>query len=89
MNWMDFSNYLAANWLEIAGVLTTVVGVWLATRRLLICWPVVLVSDVLYLIVFYRRGCSPIRCCRSSSWPSRFTAGGIGGAACSRRARCA
>ncbi len=54
MNWMDFSNYLAANWLEIAGVVTTVVGVWLATRRLLICWPVVLISDVIYLIVFYR-----------------------------------
>jgi nicotinamide mononucleotide transporter len=54
MNWMDFSNYLTANWLEIAGVVTTVVGIWLTTRRLLICWPVVLVSDVLYLIVFYR-----------------------------------
>lgn len=54
MNWMDLSNYLTANWLEIAGVVTTVVGIWLTTRRLLICWPVVLVSDVLYLIVFYR-----------------------------------
>jgi len=54
MNWMDLSSYLVANWLEIAGVVTTVVGVWLTTRRLLLCWPVVLVSDVLYLIVFYR-----------------------------------
>jgi nicotinamide mononucleotide transporter len=40
--------------LELAGFLTTLVGIWLTTRRLLICWPVVLVSDVLYLIVFYR-----------------------------------
>jgi nicotinamide mononucleotide transporter len=54
MNWMDLWNYLAANWMEIAGVITTVVGIWLTTRRLLICWPVVLISDVLYLIVFYQ-----------------------------------
>jgi nicotinamide mononucleotide transporter len=47
-------NYLAANWLEIAGTVTTVLGIWLSTRRLLICWPVVLVADVIYLDVFYR-----------------------------------
>jgi len=47
-------HYLAANWLEIAGTVTTVLGIWLSTRRLLICWPVVLAADVLYLVVFYR-----------------------------------
>jgi nicotinamide mononucleotide transporter len=47
-------NYLAANWLEIAGFLTTLVGIWLTTRRILICWPVVLAADVLYLVVFYQ-----------------------------------
>jgi len=52
--WMEISNYLAANWLEIAGFLATLVGIWLTTRRLLICWPVVLAADVLYLVVFYR-----------------------------------
>jgi nicotinamide mononucleotide transporter len=46
--------YLMANWIEVAGFVTTLAGIWLTTRRLLICWPVVLVSDVLYLIVFYR-----------------------------------
>src|ERR1700722_8118278 len=51
---MEISNYLAANWLEIAGFLATLVGIWLTTRRLLICWPVVLAADVLYLVVFYR-----------------------------------
>jgi nicotinamide mononucleotide transporter len=51
---MAIANYVAANWLEIAGFLTTLVGIWLTTRRLLICWPVVLAADVLYLIVFYR-----------------------------------
>lgn len=46
--------YLAENWLEIAGFVTTLVGIWLTTRRLLICWPVVLAADFLYLAVFYR-----------------------------------
>ena len=43
MTWSTIAHYLAANWLEIAGVLTTLFGIWLTTRRLLICWPVVLV----------------------------------------------
>ena len=54
MNWTAIANYLAAHWLEIAGTVTTVLGIWLTTRRLLICWPVVLAADVLYLVVFYR-----------------------------------
>jgi nicotinamide mononucleotide transporter len=54
MNWL-FS-YLAGNWMEIAGVVTTVAGIWLTTKRSLACWPVVLVSDVIYLVVFYRAG---------------------------------
>jgi nicotinamide mononucleotide transporter len=49
-----FWNVLAANWLESAGFLITLVGIWLTTRRLLICWPVVLAADVIYLVVFYR-----------------------------------
>ena len=54
MNWMTIANYLAANWLEIAGFVTTLAGIWLTTRRLLVCWPVVLAADILYLVVFYR-----------------------------------
>ena len=54
MNWIAIANYLSANWLEIAGTVITVLGIWLTTRRLLICWPVVLAADVIYLIVFYR-----------------------------------
>src|SRR6516165_5482654 len=48
------ASYLAANWVELAGFITTAVGIWLTTKRLLICWPVVLAADVLYLVVFYR-----------------------------------
>jgi nicotinamide mononucleotide transporter len=47
-------SYLAANWLEIAGTVATVLGIWLTTRRILACWPVVLAADLIYLTVFYR-----------------------------------
>jgi nicotinamide mononucleotide transporter len=52
--WAAISNYLAANWLENVAAVITLVGIWLTTRRTLLCWPVVLVSDVLYLVVFRR-----------------------------------
>jgi nicotinamide mononucleotide transporter len=55
MSWVDITNYLAANWLENVAAAITLMGIWLTTRRTLICWPVVLVSDVLYLIVFHRQ----------------------------------
>jgi nicotinamide mononucleotide transporter len=54
MIWMEVLRYAAAHWLEISGVVTTVIGIWLTTRRLLICWPITLAADVIYLIVFYR-----------------------------------
>ena len=54
MHWNAIANYFAASWLENVAAVITLVGIWLTTRRTLICWPVVLVSDVLYLIVFYR-----------------------------------
>ena len=54
MTWNTILNYLADNWLEIAGTITTILGIWLTTRRLLVCWPVVLAADFLYLVVFYR-----------------------------------
>jgi nicotinamide mononucleotide transporter len=54
MNWIGTSNYFIEHWLEIAGVITTVLGIALTTGRKLACWPIVLISDVIYLIVFYR-----------------------------------
>ncbi len=54
MNWHFISNYVVANWLEIAGVITTLLGIWLTTRRSMSCWPIVLAADVIYLVVFYR-----------------------------------
>src|SRR5208337_1611814 len=40
--------------LEFAAVLTSVIGIWLSTRRKLSSWPVILVSCVLYALVFRR-----------------------------------
>lgn len=54
MSWHLVANYVVTNWLEVAGVITTVLGIWLTTRRTLLCWPIVLAADVIYLVVFYR-----------------------------------
>lgn len=54
MIWQVISQYLAAHWIELAGFVTTAVGIWLTTKRLLICWPVVLAADIFYFVVFYQ-----------------------------------
>jgi nicotinamide mononucleotide transporter len=54
MNWIAVGHYMAAHWVELAGFLTTWVGIWLTTRRMLLCWPVVLAADIFYLAVFYQ-----------------------------------
>jgi nicotinamide mononucleotide transporter len=56
MTWSLIAAWLTAHGLELAGAVTAVVGIWLTTRRLLICWPVTLVSIFLYMVVFYRAG---------------------------------
>jgi nicotinamide mononucleotide transporter len=48
------AHYFAEHWVEWAGFATTVLGIWLTTRRTLWCWPVVLAADILYLAVFFR-----------------------------------
>lgn len=48
------THYLTAHWVELAGWITTGLGIWLTTRRTLWCWPVILAADVLYLVVFYQ-----------------------------------
>ena len=46
--------YITGHALELTATLVTLLGIWLTTRRVLSCWPVVLVADLLYLVVFYR-----------------------------------
>ena len=48
------SQYLIEHWVELAGFFTTAAGIWLTTKRLLICWPVVLAADIFYFVVFYQ-----------------------------------
>jgi nicotinamide mononucleotide transporter len=54
MSWPSLVRYLAENWTEIAGFVTTVLGIWLTTKRSLLCWPITLAADIFYLVVFYR-----------------------------------
>jgi nicotinamide mononucleotide transporter len=54
MTFASIETYFIANWVELAGFLTTWIGIWLTTKRLLICWPVVLAADFFYLVVFYQ-----------------------------------
>jgi nicotinamide mononucleotide transporter len=46
--------FFRAEWLELAGFFATGLGIWLTARRNLLCWPITLAADVLYLVVFYR-----------------------------------
>ena len=56
MTWTPIAAWLTAHGLELAGAITAALGIWLTTRRLLICWPIALVSIFLYMVVFYRAG---------------------------------
>ena len=53
MNAASIARYAIEHWVEIAGMATTVLGIWLTTKRMLICWPITLAADFLYLAVFY------------------------------------
>ena len=48
------AHFFVTRWVETAGWTTTLLGIWLTTRRTLWCWPVTLAADVLYLVVFYQ-----------------------------------
>src|SRR6266567_348164 len=54
MNGAVMLRYMLDHWVELAGWSTTLVGIWLTTRRKLLCWPITLAADILYLVVFYR-----------------------------------
>jgi nicotinamide mononucleotide transporter len=54
MSATTIASYLATHGLEIVGMAATVLGIWLTTKRLLLCWLVVLLADFLYLAVFYQ-----------------------------------
>jgi len=53
MSWTTIAHYCTQNWLEILGVVTCIVSTWLSAKRKIAYWPIELVSDISYLIVFY------------------------------------
>src|SRR5580692_3959469 len=56
MIWTPIASWLASHGLELVGVVTTIIGIWLTTKRLLICWPITLLADFLYLVIFFHSG---------------------------------
>ncbi|MFZ0305901.1 MAG: nicotinamide riboside transporter PnuC [Terracidiphilus sp.] len=54
MNLLAIGAWTVEHAIEIAGFIATLLGIWLTTKRLLICWPVTLLADFLYLVVFYQ-----------------------------------
>ena len=48
------AGFFKAHGLELAGFITTGLGIWLTARRNMLCWPITLAADVLYLVVFYQ-----------------------------------
>lgn len=54
MNEAAIVAWLIAHGLELTGAITAALGIWLTTRRLLMCWPVTLISIFVYMVVFYR-----------------------------------
>jgi len=46
-------NWIVANYIELIGSVTGVLGVWLTTRQNIWCWPVGLVNVLLYIYVFF------------------------------------
>jgi nicotinamide mononucleotide transporter len=48
------AQFFHEHWLELAGFITTGIGIWLTARRNMWCWPITLAADVLYFVVFYK-----------------------------------
>jgi nicotinamide mononucleotide transporter len=47
------TQYVASHKLELASAFAAALGIWLTTKRRLICWPITLISIFLYMLVFY------------------------------------
>ena len=54
MSMAVIAQFFKAHGLELTGFITTGVGIWLTARRNMLCWPITLAADVLYLVIFYR-----------------------------------
>lgn len=46
--------YLSTHGIEAVGFATTLLGIWLTTRRSMLCWPFIMVANLCYLVVLSR-----------------------------------
>jgi nicotinamide mononucleotide transporter len=53
MMFAAIEHFFRAHWLELAGFAATWLGIWLTARRNMWCWPITLVADVIYVVVYY------------------------------------
>jgi nicotinamide mononucleotide transporter len=54
--WSSIPGFLAGNWQELAGFLTGALCVWLLIRQNIWNWPVGIINNIFYIVIFYRSG---------------------------------
>lgn len=46
-------NWIVENYIELIGVISGILGVWLTARQNIWCWPIGLINVALYIYIFY------------------------------------
>lgn len=54
--WSRIPDFLANNWQELAGFLTGALCVWLLIKQNIWNWPVGIVNNIFYIVIFYKSG---------------------------------
>lgn len=54
--WSSIPDFIANNWQELAGFLTGALCVWLLIRQNIWNWPVGIVNNTFYIVIFYKSG---------------------------------
>ena len=54
--WSSAAGFLAQNWQELAAFVTGVLCVWLLVRQNIWTWPVGIINNIFYIVIFYNSG---------------------------------
>src|SRR5215475_10144773 len=54
--WSRIPDFIANNWQELAGFLTGVFCVWLLIKQNIWNWPIGIVDNIFYIVIFYKSG---------------------------------
>jgi nicotinamide mononucleotide transporter len=54
--WSSAAGFLAQNWQELAAFVTGVLCVWLLVRQNIWNWPVGIINNIFYIVIFYNSG---------------------------------